>query len=68
MAAMAAMPSDADALSRPPFRHVAANRINDAGNLVARHARVLDPRPHARLGQGIAVAQAAGLDPDAHFA
>jgi hypothetical protein len=62
---MAAMPSDADALSRPPFRHLPANRINHAGNLMPRHARVLDPRPHAHLHQGIAVADAAGLDFDA---
>ena len=40
--AVAAMPSHADALSRPPFRHLAAHRINDAGNVVAGHAQIFD--------------------------
>jgi hypothetical protein len=45
-----------------------AQRIDDAGDLVSRHARVLQPRPLAFLRECIAVADAAGVDSHQHLA
>ena len=44
-AAIAAVPADADALARLPSGHARADRIDHAGHLMARHARVLNPGP-----------------------
>ena len=54
--------------TRWPVVHPAtpgADRVDDAGDLVSRHARVLDAGPESLLGQGVAVADAARLDLDA---
>lgn len=67
-AAMTAMPADADSLTDLPRRHVRAERIDDSRDLVARHDRVADAGEGPFLGEGIAVADSAGLDPDAHLA
>jgi hypothetical protein len=39
---MSAMPSDADALSRCPSTHTCADGIDDAGDFVPGHPRILN--------------------------
>ena len=65
MATMLSMPADADALAGFPFRNACANGVNDADDFMARDAGILDAGKQAGLGDGIAVANAAGLDFDA---
>jgi hypothetical protein len=62
-----AVPADADAVTRLPRQDAFAHRVHDAGNLVARHSGILDPRPQALLRQDIAMADAVGLDADSHL-
>src|SRR5439155_22872159 len=62
--AMSAMPSDSDALSRCPSRDTCANRIDDAGDFVTEHARVLNAGKDPVLRIRVTVADAAGLNLD----
>jgi hypothetical protein len=64
--AMPSVPAHADPLSLFPRLHVGADLVDDAGHLVARNTRVLNARPVAFLQEHVAVADAAGLDLDAH--
>jgi hypothetical protein len=65
---MAAMPSHADALAGLPLSYVRADGIDSSGNFVAGDAGILKARPASFLYDRIAVADAAGLDFDAHLA
>ena len=65
---MAAVPADAGAVAGLPARHAGADRVDDARDLVAGHARVFDPGKEALLREDVAVADAAGLDPHADLA
>jgi hypothetical protein len=64
---VSAMPSHSDALARLPLRDICANRIDASSDLVAGHARILDPRPVSFFHQSVAVADTAGFDPDAYL-
>src|SRR6185437_9908302 len=63
---MAAMPTDSNTLPRAPAGDTCPQRIDHARHLVSRHARIADTGPVAFLGQHVAVADPAGLHPDAH--
>ena len=65
--AVAAMPAQAHALAGLEERHIWRHRIHNAGHLVARYARIGNARKNAELGDGIAMANAAGLYADAHM-
>jgi hypothetical protein len=60
------VPADTDTLSYLPTIDKWADGINDAYNFVTRHSRVLYARQAATLSQGIAVANAAGMNLDSH--
>jgi hypothetical protein len=64
--AMAPMPADADPLADAPARDLGADRVDVAGDLVTRYARIGDAGKEPLDREGIAVADAAGLhfDPD----
>ena len=68
MAAVAAVPAHADPLFRPPRLGPGSERVDAAGDLVARHPRVADARKAALLRERIAVADTAGLHPDPDLA
>ena len=68
VAAVAAEPADADALAGLPALDALADRVDDAGDLVAGDEREGDAREAALLGEHVAVADAAGLDPDEDLA
>ena len=68
VAAVAAEPADADALADLPALDALAERRDPAGDLVAGDDREGDARVGALLGQHVAVADAAGLDPDQRLA
>jgi hypothetical protein len=68
MAAMAAIPPDADALADFPLFHAGAEGVDDPGDFVARNARVLDGRESAFLGERIGMADTARLHFDANLA
>src|SRR2546423_1694582 len=65
--AVAAVPADADTLPLGPVRDARADRVNDSRDFMSRHARVLNARIAALFRQRVAVADAAGLDLDAHL-
>jgi hypothetical protein len=65
---MAAVPSDADALSCPPVRNVLAHRVNGSHHLVPWHTRILYAWERAEFREGVAVADPASLDLDPHAA
>jgi hypothetical protein len=58
------MPADTDALALAPAAHIGAERIDPADHLVPRYPRVCDAGVKAILSVAVAVADAAGLDPD----
>ena len=66
--AHAAEPADADPLAGAPGGDVGPDGVDAAGDLVTRHRRIVDAGKRAGGDQGIAVADAAGLDLDAHLA
>src|SRR5262249_32940766 len=68
VAAMAAVPPDADGLARLPAGGAGADLVDDAGDLVAWDPGVLETRKPALLDERIAVADAAGADLDPHGA
>src|SRR5262249_4910039 len=61
VAAIAAEPADADALTGLPARHVRTDGIDHARDLVAGNARIAHAGPVAVLRQRVAMAQAARL-------
>src|SRR5208337_2752650 len=65
IAAGAAKPSDAGPVADLEALDAKAERVDDPHDLVPGHARVLDKREQLLDGHGIAVADAAGDDPDA---
>ena len=67
VAAGAAEPPDAGARAHAPALDALADRVDCADHLVTGNARVSDARHEAFDGQRIAVADAAGLDANAHF-
>src|SRR5438477_46254 len=66
--AIAAVPADADALTRAPPGNSAADRIDAADHLMPGDARVLNVREQPLLGDAVAMADAAGLHLDANLA
>ena len=64
----AAEPADADALPDFPGGDVGADGVDPPGDLVARHGRVMHAGKGAGRGEHVAMADAAGLDLDAHLA
>src|SRR3954453_6382104 len=67
-AAVAAVPPDPDPLPDLPRHDPGAEGVDPAGHLVARHGRGADAGEGAVLPERVAVADAAGLDPDPHLA
>jgi hypothetical protein len=66
--ARAAEPADTDALPDFPGGDLGADRVDPAGDLMARHGGVVDAGKAAGRHEGVAMADAAGLDLDAHLA
>ena len=66
IAAVAAVPPDADPLARLPSGDAGADRVDHPGHLMAGDPRVLNSREEPLLGDRIAVADAAGLHLDPH--
>lgn len=66
--ANAAEPADADPLADAPRGDVGAKLVDPSGDLVAGDGRIMDVGENARGDIGIAMADAAGLDLDAHLA
>src|SRR5207247_3785831 len=66
--ALPAVPSHPDALARPPSGDVRADGVDRSDDLVPRNARVLKARKGPFLGEGVAVADPASLDLEAHVA
>ena len=64
--AVSAVPSDADAIADFPIASIFAERLDDAGDFMARRAWIGDARPCALLGEQVAVTYAAcvNFDPD----
>ena len=65
--AVSAMPTYAHTLARLPVGYVRSNRVDAPGDLMPRHARILDSRPESFFHQSIAVADAACFDLDPHL-
>src|SRR5262249_52766715 len=61
---LASVPADGDALAGGELAGAGAQRVDDPDDLMARNARVLDPRKLAIDRGRVAVAYAAGLDLD----
>jgi hypothetical protein len=53
-------------LALRPSGNTLIDGVDDTSDLVSRHTRILYPRPQSFLGHGIAVADAASLNFDAH--
>jgi hypothetical protein len=64
---MAAVPADADALPFLPTDDSRAELVYDSGDFVTGNAGILNSWPPAFLGEDVAVADTAGLDPDAYL-
>jgi hypothetical protein len=61
-----AVPADADPLAFLPSGDAAADCVDDSGDLMPGHTRVLNAWPRSLLSKGVAVADTASLDLDAH--
>src|SRR6185312_5037460 len=66
MAAIASVPADTDALAGFELRDASADRVNHTDDFMPWHARVLNARPVAFFRERITVANAAGLNFNAH--
>lgn len=64
---MPAIPSYPDPLTGLPRIYTRADRVDDAGDLMAWYERVVDAREGTFLGPRVAVANAAGLNLDPHL-
>lgn len=58
---MSSVPSHTDPLAWFPLTHARTYRVDDPGNLMSRHTRILNSRPQTILGKNIAVTDPAGL-------
>src|SRR5215472_12716370 len=65
--AVSTVPADANALARLPDLDVGTHDVDPTGDLVPWDARVWEPGPEPVLDQHVTVADAAGLDLDAHL-
>ena len=65
---MAAVPTKSDALAYFEERDIGTDSINNAGNFMTGNAGILNAGPKPELSQQVAVANAAGLDPNANVA
>jgi len=63
---VATVPADTDALSFVPAGDTDTHFVDDADDFMAWHAGILDPRPLTFFREDVTVADAAGLDLDAH--
>lgn len=61
VATMSSVPSHANSLAWFPFTRARTYRIDDPGNFMTRHTRVLDARPQTILGKNIAMTDPTGL-------
>jgi len=66
IAAVSAMPADADSLAWCPSNDACPDRVNNSGDLMSRDPRVLNARPGSFLCERITVANATSLNLDAH--
>ncbi len=64
---MAAVPADPHAIARFPLRYIFTHCVDLAGHLVARDARQLEARIGPKFHHCVTVANATGLDLDAHL-
>jgi hypothetical protein len=62
------VPSHSNPLTGLPQRDVGANRVNAPGDFVARHSRILNPRPVPFFHQHVAVTDATGFYLDSYLA
>jgi hypothetical protein len=62
------MPADADALAFLPSGYARADGLDHSGDLVTRHAWIVDTRPYSFIGHGIAMADSTSFNLDAHEA
>jgi hypothetical protein len=67
VAAVAAVPADPHALPWLPSDNALTERIDSPGDFMSRYARVLNPRPQSFFRHGVAVANSASLDFNAHL-
>ena len=67
VAAVAAVPADAGALTRCPLGNISTHFINDAYDFVSRSAGILNAGPRAFLGEQVAVAHTTGQHLDTHL-
>jgi hypothetical protein len=61
------MPSNSDALPYLPAGEAGADRVDDAGDLMAGDDGVGNPGKGARLGEHVAVTNSAGLHANPHL-
>jgi hypothetical protein len=61
------MPAEAYTLPRLEERHIRSYGVHHAGYFMAGNARICDAGKNAKLGDRIAVTDAAGLDADAYL-
>jgi hypothetical protein len=66
LSAMTAVPAHAYALAGLPLCDAPAHSVHDADYFMARYSRVLEAGPLSFLYEGIAMADAAGLNFDPH--
>ena len=64
---VATMPADSHPLTFVPHRHTRANFINHPRDFVSRNPRKLDSRQKSFFHEHVAVADATGLDLNAHM-
>ena len=65
-AAVAAVPTDTDALARFEAGYVGTERVDQSDDLVSGDARILQPGKRPLPSQDVAMADATGLDFDSH--
>ena len=68
MAAMTAVPANADPLPWLPIGHTLADLVDNSHNFVAWHARIGDARECPHFGERVAMTYPARLDLDQHLA
>ena len=68
MAAVSAVPADADSLTGLPVEHVGTDDVDNTNDLVAENTWVLDAGPVTLLGEYVAMAEAARFHFDADLA
>jgi len=66
IAAVSAMPADADSLAWCPSNDACPHCVDNSGDLMSRNTRVLDARPGSFLCERITVANATSFNLDTH--